>query len=143
MHMKPYSIRTLIKRTWQLLSELVTVKDVQNRRTNLYLITYIHILNQISLVSLSINQQKAKSIFLNQMHVLVLIYENPYWLLTFDICSSFLTPWKWSCNVTLRSKLSALSEKPMPMNALLPPSSTILMTKYLELSVTASTAGPG
>ena len=34
---------------------------------------------------------------------------------TLEIFSSFLTPWKWSCSVTFMSKLSALSENPIPM----------------------------
>ena len=86
---------------------------------------------------------------------------------TLAISFSLVTPLKWSCSATFKSKLSERSEKPIPMKALLPLSSTILITKYLdnyidtlckknekrkqecscsyylELSVTASTAGPG
>ena len=51
---------------------------------------------------------------------------------TLAISFSLVTPLKWSCSATFKSKLSERSEKPIPMKALLPLSSTILITKYLR-----------
>ena len=56
---------------------------------------------------------------------------------TLAISFSLVTPLKWSCSATFKSKLSERSEKPIPMKALLPLSSTILITKYLECHVEA------
>lgn len=62
---------------------------------------------------------------------------------SFSICSRFFNHLKWSWRATFRSKLSDLSKKPTPMNADRPLSSWILRTKYLDESVTGSTAIPG
>ena len=62
---------------------------------------------------------------------------------SFSICSRFFNHLKWSWRATFRSKLSDLSKKPTPINADRPLSSWILRTKYLDESVTGSTAIPG
>lgn len=50
---------------------------------------------------------------------------------------------KWSWRATLRSKESPRSANPIPINADLPLSSWILITKYRLESETVSKAGPG